>query len=312
MTEKPSINYLKLLEQLFAKSTSVSNQLASKRQKLSKKLYVGKNDSERIWQQIDTVQRDNLSIFDGFDSRLNDYCRNLQAAAANLEEEDEEDNNDDEDVNDADDDADEEDNTDISEPNEAVSETESAIEELKNIKKKLKTQNKTAKPTNKGPIKDLDMNAMHSFLDEMDEMDNNNDNQNSDDQDSEEDDFDEMNIYADPGLAENEDEDEDEDGDDSGSESGEDLNQIFGGKIDPKIQSSREKRKNKMDKKVEQMEEENLKTGAWQLSGEVSKSSRPENSLLTQHFDFDSLAKAVPKITNDFTEELEAIFGGFG
>ena len=277
-------------------------------------MYVDKNDSERIWQQIDTIQRDNLSIFDGFDSRLNDYCRNLQAAAANLGEEDEEDkgergedddDDDEDDVNNADADADEEDNTDISEPEEAVSETEFAIEELKNIKKKLKTQNKTVKPTNKGPIKDLDMNAMHNFLDEMDEMDNNNENKNSDDQDSEEDDFDEMNIYADPGLAENEDED------DSGSESGEDLNQIFGGKIDPKIQSSREKRKNKMDKKVEQMEEENLKTGAWQLSGEVSKSSRPENSLLTQHFDFDSLAKAVPKITNDFTEELEAIFGGF-
>ena len=42
---------------------------------------------------------------------------------------------------------------------------------------------------------------------------------------------------------------------------------------------------------IEELEEQNLKTKPWQLSGEVGAGARPENSLLEEHLDFDHNSK---------------------
>lgn len=91
------------------------------------------------------------------------------------------------------------------------------------------------------------------------------------------------------------------------SDEGEDLDQIFGGKVDPNKKSSNQIRKERLAKKITDLEEQSLAKQTWQLEGEIDKNSRPENSLLKEVVDFDSLAKSVPKITNEFTLELEEI-----
>jgi len=107
---------------------------------------------------------------------------------------------------------------------------------------------------------------------------------------------------------EEENEERDNDDDDARSDtSGEDLNDIFGGKVDPSKQSSKEKRHAQIQKKVEALEEQSLAPKTWQLEGEIDQSARPTDSLLREALDFDSLARTAPKITNDFTEELEEI-----
>jgi len=90
-----------------------------------------------------------------------------------------------------------------------------------------------------------------------------------------------------------------------GSDSGEDMAEIFGGKVDPSKQSATEKKREKQKKKVKDLEELNLAEKPWQLKGETNARARPENSLLSEAIDFDTLAKSAPVITNDVTMELE-------
>jgi len=45
----------------------------------------------------------------------------------------------------------------------------------------------------------------------------------------------------------------------------------------------------------------------WQLRGEIASGARPENSLLQEHLDYDTVAKAAPIITEEVSKRLEDI-----
>uniref|UniRef100_A0A8C1KIP8 U3 small nucleolar ribonucleoprotein protein MPP10 n=1 Tax=Cyprinus carpio TaxID=7962 RepID=A0A8C1KIP8_CYPCA len=102
----------------------------------------------------------------------------------------------------------------------------------------------------------------------------------------------------------------DDDDDDDDSE-GEDVEDILGGKAKnvpkPESKSSFEKRQEKMAKKIEELETAALSEKPWQLTGEVSAQTRPENSMLEEDIAFDQASRMAPAITEETTLQLEEI-----
>ncbi|TKR76901.1 hypothetical protein L596_017972 [Steinernema carpocapsae] len=83
---------------------------------------------------------------------------------------------------------------------------------------------------------------------------------------------------------------------------------LLGASADPeKPMSAFEKSRLKMQEKIGKLQEQNLKPRSWELSGEVTGSTRDANSLLSQHLHYDQISKAAPEITIDHTEKLEAM-----
>ncbi|XP_023280170.1 U3 small nucleolar ribonucleoprotein protein MPP10 [Seriola lalandi dorsalis] len=136
-----------------------------------------------------------------------------------------------------------------------------------------------------------------------------------DEMDEEEDDYD----------GEEEGDDEDEEGtqskasgkkvtfDLSGDEDseGEDMEDIFGGKTSSSAKSesksSFEKRQEKMSEKIEELEKAALTEKPWQLSGEVTAQTRPENSMLEEDVEFEQASRMAPTVTEETTLQLEDI-----
>lgn len=291
---------IKNLKSLFQEKVSVANQL-SENKSVKKKLYTTGLDHEQIWQQIDKEQRETLTICENFKSEIKDQISQIKNEKSESED---------------------------SEPEEK-SEIDSKLELLKEIQAEendeefqFEEADENSENEYQGEDPFYDPKSMHQLLDKWD----NNDNQDSDEADIDVfgnvDDLTDTPLYFkdfekiqkvskkstkksaeqkfyETALASGD--------SDSGEESGEDLNDIFGGKIDPAVKSARDKRKERLEKEVKLLEEQNLGEKPWQLTGETSKSLRPENSLLTEGLDFDSLTKAAPVITDDFTNELEDI-----
>ncbi|XP_048040297.1 U3 small nucleolar ribonucleoprotein protein MPP10 [Megalobrama amblycephala] len=92
---------------------------------------------------------------------------------------------------------------------------------------------------------------------------------------------------------------------------GEDVEDVLGGKVKnvPKheLKSSFEKRQEKMKKQIEELENAALSEKPWQLSGEVSAQTRPENSMLEEDVAFDQTSRMAPAITEETTLQLEDI-----
>ncbi|XP_041794042.1 U3 small nucleolar ribonucleoprotein protein MPP10 [Chelmon rostratus] len=92
---------------------------------------------------------------------------------------------------------------------------------------------------------------------------------------------------------------------------GEDLEDIFGGKspssAKSESKSSFEKRQEKMSEKIQELEKAALGEKPWQLSGEVTAQSRPENSMLEEDVEFDQTSRMAPAITEETTLQLEDI-----
>ncbi|XP_028258421.1 U3 small nucleolar ribonucleoprotein MPP10 [Parambassis ranga] len=89
---------------------------------------------------------------------------------------------------------------------------------------------------------------------------------------------------------------------------GEDLEDIFGGKAsNSETKSSFEKRQEKMSKKIEELEKAALTEKPWQLSGEATAQTRPENSMLEEDLDFEQTSRMAPAITEETTLQLEDI-----
>jgi len=61
--------------------------------------------------------------------------------------------------------------------------------------------------------------------------------------------------------------------------------------VDESTLSNFEKKRRKIEKTIEEMEEEALQPKPWQLTGEVTAETRPENSLLEEHLIYDHLIK---------------------
>ncbi|XP_054627487.1 U3 small nucleolar ribonucleoprotein protein MPP10 [Dunckerocampus dactyliophorus] len=92
---------------------------------------------------------------------------------------------------------------------------------------------------------------------------------------------------------------------------GEDLEDIFGGNktssAKSESRSSYEKCQEKMSHKIEALEKAALAEKSWQLSGEVTAQSRPENSMLEEDLDFEHASRTAPAITEETTLQLEDI-----
>ncbi|KAM7424261.1 hypothetical protein PAMA_000549 [Pampus argenteus] len=90
---------------------------------------------------------------------------------------------------------------------------------------------------------------------------------------------------------------------------GEDIEDIFGGKTPTKTESksSFEKRQEKMSEKIDELEKAALAKKSWQLSGEVTAQTRPENSMLEEDVDFEQTSRMAPAITEETTLQLEDI-----
>ncbi|XP_023187906.1 U3 small nucleolar ribonucleoprotein protein MPP10 [Xiphophorus maculatus] len=92
---------------------------------------------------------------------------------------------------------------------------------------------------------------------------------------------------------------------------GEDMEEIFGGKASSseksEVKSSYEKRQEKMSQKIQELENAALAEKAWQLSGEVTAQTRPENSMLEEDVEFEQASRLAPAITEETTLQLEDI-----
>lgn len=60
-------------------------------------------------------------------------------------------------------------------------------------------------------------------------------------------------------------------------------------------------------KTMNKIEDEMMEDKQWQLKGEVAQKDRNYNSLLDEYVDFDTATKAAPQITQETTNEIEAM-----
>ncbi|XP_051946601.1 U3 small nucleolar ribonucleoprotein protein MPP10 isoform X2 [Xyrauchen texanus] len=92
---------------------------------------------------------------------------------------------------------------------------------------------------------------------------------------------------------------------------GEDMEDILGGKAKnwPKHESKSafEKRQEKMAQTIDELENAALSEKPWQLTGEVTAQTRPENSMLEEDVAFDQASRMAPAITEETTLQLEDI-----
>ena len=71
--------------------------------------------------------------------------------------------------------------------------------------------------------------------------------------------------------------------------------------------STHEMRTLRLQKKIEQMETEAVASKPWQLTGEVAAIERPDNALLEEDLDFETVTKQAPVITEEVSRRLEDI-----
>ncbi|KAK3923690.1 U3 small nucleolar ribonucleoprotein MPP10 [Frankliniella fusca] len=71
--------------------------------------------------------------------------------------------------------------------------------------------------------------------------------------------------------------------------------------------SSYEIRQERLQAKIKKLEEEALSEKPWQLRGEVTGESRPENALLEEALEFDLTHRPAPVVTEETTQRLEDI-----
>ena len=71
--------------------------------------------------------------------------------------------------------------------------------------------------------------------------------------------------------------------------------------------STHEMRTMRLQKKIEQLETEAVASKPWQLTGEVAAIERPDNALLEEDLDFETVTKQAPVITEEVSRRLEDI-----
>ena len=73
------------------------------------------------------------------------------------------------------------------------------------------------------------------------------------------------------------------------------------------IKSSHELKTMRLQKKIKAMEENALEVKPWQMTGEVAAVERPENALLEEDLEYDTVSKQAPIITEAVSKRLEDI-----
>lgn len=74
------------------------------------------------------------------------------------------------------------------------------------------------------------------------------------------------------------------------------------------MKSTHEMRTMRLNKKIKEMEKEVVSGDKpWQMTGEVAAIERPENALLQEHLDYDTVTKQAPIITEEVSKRLEDI-----
>ncbi|ENN75462.1 hypothetical protein YQE_08012, partial [Dendroctonus ponderosae] len=73
------------------------------------------------------------------------------------------------------------------------------------------------------------------------------------------------------------------------------------------FKSSLESRQERLNRKIEQLEEQAISDQPWPLKGEITGQTRPQNSLLEQVLDFDLTSRPAPVITEQASLQLEDI-----
>lgn len=71
--------------------------------------------------------------------------------------------------------------------------------------------------------------------------------------------------------------------------------------------STHERRQAALAREIAKLEKANVERRSWQLSGEASAEARPLNSLLENDLDFERTGKPLPVITQEVTEDIEAL-----
>lgn len=116
----------------------------------------------------------------------------------------------------------------------------------------------------------------------------------------------EENLANEEGLEEDDEDQSDEELDNEGGEEKEEDHVEDGQERDNDIDKSEFGfRQDRLNKRIEELEETALDDKPWQLKGEITSSTRPKNSLLEEVLEFDSVARPAPLITDQTTECLE-------
>ena len=71
--------------------------------------------------------------------------------------------------------------------------------------------------------------------------------------------------------------------------------------------SNHEKRQAKLAEEIRRLEAASVAKREWTLSGEARAADRPMNSLLEEDLDFERTGKPIPVITNEVSEDIEAL-----
>ena len=110
----------------------------------------------------------------------------------------------------------------------------------------------------------------------------------------------------------NEEEEEEEEGEEEGSEGVPETKSKLLPSSDEEdeeeiVKSSHEKAQERLTRKISKMEEAAVGDKTWQMGGEVTAPVRPENSLLSEHLEYDTAAKQAPVVTEEVSRKLEDI-----
>ncbi|KAI4231602.1 MAG: hypothetical protein L6R40_007691 [Gallowayella cf. fulva] len=93
----------------------------------------------------------------------------------------------------------------------------------------------------------------------------------------------------------------------SAGEDSEEANSVFDPGDPRSRRSNHERRQAKLAEEIRRLEAANVAKRDWTLSGEARAADRPLNSLLEEDLEFERTGKPVPVITNEVSEDIEAL-----